>query len=156
MSVILAWVLYPQFMGDDTFIHIGFIKDFISGKGFSFTGIKTYGTTSPMWVILGATLTKIISSPELSIRLLSGFFTLTTVYIFYIVLVRSHINKIIIYAALTSLVLNPFFLRWALTGMEATAAMTLLLLIYYFYFLRENSINKYFGGIIFGLAVLIR
>ena len=156
MSVILAWVLYPQFMGDDTFIHIGFIKDFVSGKGFSFTGIKTYGTTSPMWVILGATLTKIISSPELSIRLLSGFFTLTTVYIFYIVLVRSHINKIIIYAALTSLVLNTFFLRWALTGMEATAAMTLLLLIYYFYFLRENLISKYFGGIIFGLSVLIR
>ncbi len=156
MSVILAWVLYPQFMGDDTFIHIGFIKDFVSGKGFSFTGIKTYGTTSPMWVILGAALTKIISSPELSVRLLSGFFTLTTVYIFYFVLVRYHINKTIIYAALTSLVLNPFFLRWALTGMEATAAMTLLLLIYNFYFLRENSINKYFGGIIFGLAVLIR
>ena len=143
-------------MGDDTFIHIGFIKDFASGNGFSFAGNRTYGSTSPMWVILNAGLTKIIASPELSVRILSAFFTLTTVYLLYIVLAKSNLDKIIILAAVSSLVLNPFFLRWALTGMEATAAMSLLLYIYHLYFQKSNIQSKYPGGIVFGVAVLIR
>lgn len=143
-------------MGDDTFIHIGFIKDFAAGKGFSFTGVRTYGSTSPLWVILNAGLTKIICSPELSIRILSGFFTFTTVYLLYLVLIKNNINKIIVYSAVASLAFNPFFLRWALSGMEATAAMSLLLIVYHLYFQKSNSRSKYLGGIIFGLAVLIR
>jgi len=154
--VLLAWLLYPHFIGDDTFIHLGFIKDFAAGKGFSFTGVKTYGSTSPLWVILCAAFTKIISSPELAVRILSALFTMTTVYLFYKVLVKNDVDKIIIYAAVASLVLNPFFLRWSLTGMEVTAAMSLLLLIYHLYLQKENSDSKYLGGIAFGLAVLIR
>ena len=79
-------MLYPNFLGDDTFIHIGFIKDLSSGKGFSFAGTKTYGTTSPMWVIIGAIVTRLFTSPETAVRLLSLVFTFSTVYLLYIVL----------------------------------------------------------------------
>lgn len=143
-------------MGDDTFIHLGFIKDFASGKGFSFTGVRTYGSTSPLWVIICAGFSKIIPSPELTVRILSAFFTITTVYMFYKVLAKNDLDRIIIYAAVASLVFNPFFLRWALTGMEVSAAMSLLLLIYYLYIQKTGSSSKYIGGILLGLAVMIR
>jgi Dolichyl-phosphate-mannose-protein mannosyltransferase len=155
-SILLAYFLYPNFLGDDTFIHIGFIKDLSGGKGFSFAGTKTYGTTSPMWVILGAIVTKIFTSPETAVRLLSLVFTFSTVYLLYLILLESNINIKIIYAAILSLALNPFLLRWGLSGMEVTASMSLLLSIYYLFYKSTNKFRWNIGGFVFGLAILIR
>jgi len=149
-------LLYPNFLGDDTFIHIGFIKDLSSGKGFSFAGTKTYGTTSPMWVIIGAIVTRLFTSPETAVRLLSLVFTFSTVYLLYIVLSKANINIKIIYAAILSLALNPFFLRWSLSGMEVTASMSLLLSIYYLFYKSTNKFKWNIGGFVFGLAILTR
>ena len=149
-------MLYPNFLGDDTFIHIGFIKDLSSGKGFSFAGTKTYGTTSPMWVIIGAIVTRLFTSPETAVRLLSLVFTFSTVYLLYIVLSKANINIKIIYAAILSLALNPFFLRWSLSGMEVTASMSLLLSIYYLFYKSTNKFKWNIGGFMFGLAILTR
>lgn len=154
-SILLAYLLYPQFLGDDTFIHIGFIKDLAAGKGFSFTGTKTYGSTSPLWVILGTIFTKLSFPPETAVRILSSFFSLATVYLLYAVLVKNNIDKKITFAAIVSLALNPFFLRWALSGMEVSASMSLLLLIYIL-FDEKNKYKWYLGGLVIGLAVLIR
>jgi len=149
-------LLYPNFLGDDTFIHIGFIKDLSSGKGFSFAGTKTYGTTSPMWVIIGAIVTRLFTSPETAVRLLSLVFAFSTVYLLYIVLSKANINIKIIYAAILSLALNPFFLRWSLSGMEVTASMSLLLSIYYLFYKSTNKFKWNIGGFVFGLAILTR
>lgn len=154
-SILLAYLLYPKFLGDDTFIHIGFINDLAAGKGFSFTGTKTYGSTSPFWVILGAIFTKLFFPPETAVRILSSFFSLATVYLLYAVLVKNNIDKKITFAAIVSLALNPFFLRWALSGMEVSASMNLLLLIYIL-FDEKNKYKWYLGGLVIGLAVLIR
>ncbi len=154
-SVLLAYFLYPHFLGDDTFIHIGFIKDLAAGKGFSFAGTKTYGSTSPLWVILGAGLTKLSLSPETAVRLLSLIFSVTAVYLLCAVLLKLKLDMKIIIAAVASLALNPFFLRWALSGMEVSASITLLLLIYILF--NEKSSKKwYLGGLVFGLGMLIR
>jgi len=149
-------LLYPNFLGDDTFIHIGFIKDLSSGKGFSFAGTKTYGTTSPMWVIIGAIVTRLFTSPETAVRLLSLVFTFSTVYLLYIVLSKANINIKIIYAAILSLALNPFFLRWSLSGMEVTASMSLLLSIYYLFYKSTNKFKWNIAGFVFGFAILTR
>jgi len=154
-SILLAYLLYPQFLGDDTFIHIGFINDLAAGKGFSYTGTNTYGTTSPLWVMHGAIFTKLFFPPETAVRILSTFFSLATVYLLYVVLVKNNIDKKITFAAIVSLVLNPFFLRWALSGMEVSASMSLLLLIYIL-FDEKKKYKWYLGGLVFGLAVLIR
>ena len=155
-TIILAFILYPRFMGDDTFIHIGFIKDLASGKGFSFAGTKTYGTTSPLWIILGSIGTNLYNSPEAVVRMLSAVFTYTTVYLFYIVLTKSNLDKILIYIGIVSLCLNSFFLRWALSGMEITAAMTALLFIFYIFIQSKNKYRFISGGIVLGLAMLLR
>lgn len=154
-SILLAYLLYPQFLGDDTFIHIGFISDLAAGKGFSFTGTITYETTSPLWVMLGAIFTKLFFPPETAVRILSSFFSFVTVYLLYVVLVKNNIDKKITFAAIVSLALNPFFLRWALSGMEVSASMSLLLLIYIL-FNEKNKHKWYLGGLVIGLAVLIR
>ena len=155
-SILLAYLLYPGFLGDDTFIHIGFIKDLISGNRFSFTGTITYGSTSPLWIFLGAIFSKIFLSPEITLRVFSGFFTVTTVYLLFKVLFQNNIENKILYAALFSLVLNPFFLRWALSGMEVTASMTLLLLLFYLFDERYSKRFLIWGGILFGISVLLR
>jgi hypothetical protein len=155
-AIIFAFILYPRFMGDDTFIHIGFIKDLASAKGFSFAGTKTYGTTSPLWIILGSIGTNLYNSPETVVRILSAVFTFTTVYMFYIVLTKSNLDKILIYIGIVSLCLNSFFLRWALSGMEITAAMTALLFIFYILTQSKNKYRFISGGIVFGLAMLLR
>ena len=151
----LAYQLYPQFLGDDTFIHIGFTNDLAAGKGFSFTGTRTYGTTSPLWVMLGAIFTKLFFAPETAVRILSSFFSFATVYLLYAILVKNNIDKKITFAAIVSLALNPFFLRWALSGMEVSASMSLLLLIFIL-FDEKNKYKWYLGGLVFGLSVLIR
>ena len=152
----LAYLLYPKFLGDDTFIHIGFIKDLAAGKGFSFAGTKTYGSTSPLWVILGAILTKLFFTPETAVRVLSSFFSFTTIYLLYIALANNKIERKITFVAIVSLAFNSFFLRWALSGMEVSAAMSLLLLIYILFDEQKSKFNWYSGGLIFGLAILIR
>ncbi|WP_290664996.1 hypothetical protein, partial [Ignavibacterium sp.] len=52
LPVLIAIIFMPGFMGDDTFIHVGFIKGLLETGKFTFTGNETYGTTSPLWVIL--------------------------------------------------------------------------------------------------------
>jgi Dolichyl-phosphate-mannose-protein mannosyltransferase len=155
-SILFAYLLYPNFLGDDTFIHIGFIKDLSCGKGFSFAGTKTYGSTSPMWVILGTIITRIFTSPETTVRLLSLIFTFSAVYLLYLVLLKSNVKIIIVYAAVLSLALNPFFLRWGLSGMEVTASMSLLLFIYYLFCKSTNKYKWIIGGFVFGIATLTR
>ena len=156
LTVLLAYVIYPDFIGDDTFIHIGFIKDLCAGKGYSFAGTKTYGTTSPLWVLLGTFVSKVFASPEISVRFMSAVFTLTTVYMLYFLLIKINIDSKIVYAGVLSLIFNPFFLRWALTGMEVTLAMSLLLLVYYLFVINEKPGLINWGGIVIGLGVLVR
>ncbi len=155
LSIVIAYMLYSDFLGDDTFIHIGFIKDLANSGEFSFAGTRTYGSTSPLWVIMGAVLSKIFFSPEAAIRLLSLLFSFLTIFLAHKILINLNLAPKIIYISLFSLALNPFFLRWALTGMEASCSMSVVLLIYL------QSTNKkhnapYLLGILFTLAILIR
>ncbi|HKW50623.1 MAG TPA: hypothetical protein VJQ53_02725, partial [Candidatus Eisenbacteria bacterium] len=66
------------YLTDDTFIHLQFAKNLIGGHGFAFNaGEPTYGSTSPLWVLLlagvgrfvpgaGATPGDVARMPELA------------------------------------------------------------------------------------------
>ncbi len=156
LPIIFAYLLFPGFMGDDAFIHLGFIKGLISTGKFSYAGNITYGTTSPMWVILGFTFSKVFSNPEISIRILCAIFTFLTVYIFCLTLFDENINKEITFAALLSLILNPFLLKWATSGMEATAAASALLVVYKLNKKELSKSSSLLIGTLFGLSILLR
>ena len=156
LPIILALLWYPDFLGDDTYIHIGFILGFLNGEGFSFTGNVTYGSTSPLWVIFGALLSLLTIDPELSVRLLSGIFSIISVFLFLVIADKIKLKPSVKFAAALSLCLNPFFLRWALSGMEATAAIAMLLFLIYTYNNRYYLRHPYLYGFLLGSAFLLR
>ncbi len=104
---------------------------------------------------MGATLSRTFFSPELSIRLLSFLFSFLTILLVYKTLVSFNLTPKIIYVSVISLALNPFFLRWALTGMEVSCSMSVLLVIYLLA-KSEREFAPYIIAIVFALAMLIR
>lgn len=143
-------------MTDDAFIHIGFINNLIKGNGLGFAGKRTYGTTSPLWIFLAGFLSLFTHNTELSVRILSGLFTALSIVFFYFLLDKLKIKEPIKTAGLVSLGLNPFVLRWSLTGMESTAAMSFT--IAFMLLLNKDYTFKrqVFTGILFGIACLLR
>lgn len=154
--VAIASFLYPDFLGDDSYIHIGFIMGLLNGDGFAFTGNITYGSTSPLWVILGSFVSILTDDPEFSIRLLSGIFTFLSVFLFIKLADALKLKSTIKFIATLSFLLNPFFLRWALSGMEATASVAMLLFLIYAYSDRYHVRHPYIYGILLGASILLR
>ncbi len=156
LSIILSFLHYPNYLSDDAFIHIGFINGLLKGDGFSFAGNRTYGTTSPLWVILGSVFSFVTRDPEISIRILSGFFTFLSISFFYFLISKLKLSEAIKIIVLLSLAINPFVLRWSLTGMEATAAM-FLMIVFIILFQKEQSLKiQIYTGILFGISYLLR
>lgn len=156
IPIVLSLFLYPDFLGDDTYIHIGFVIGFLNGEGFSFTGNVTYGSTSPLWVVLTSCLAFVTNDPEFSIRLLSGIFSFISVLLFILLTDKLKFKSSVKFFAVLSFCLNPFFLRWAISGMEATAAIAMLLFFIYAYSNKVHISHPYFYGLMLGFAFLLR
>jgi len=155
LPVSIAYLFFPDFMGDDTFIHVGFIQGFIETGKFTFTGTETYGTTSPLWVILNVLLSLLTNNPELSIRILSGVFSVITILLMNYVLRIINTKFSLRIFLLLSLALNPFFIKWSISGMEASAVMSssiicLLLL------LQKKYEPSNILGFVMGISFLLR
>lgn len=156
LPVVMSLFLYRDFLGDDTYIHIGFILGFVSGDGFSFAGNVTYGSTSPLWVVMGAFVTLLTGDPEFSIRLLSGTFSCLSVFLFLLLADILKLKSSIKGVATLSFCLNPFFLRWAVSGMEASAAIAMILFLIYTYNKKVHLRYACLYGLLLGLAFLLR
>ena len=151
----IACLYFPDFMGDDTFIHVGFIKGLIESGKFTFTGNETYGTTSPLWVILNALFSLLTKNPELSIRILSGVFGVITILLFNYVLKIININFSLRIFLTLSLALNPFFIKWSISGMEASAVMSASIMCMILLLQKKYEPSNILGFVI-GLSFLLR
>ncbi|MEP0860399.1 MAG: hypothetical protein HRF52_03060 [Ignavibacterium sp.] len=155
LPVIIALLFMPEFMGDDTYIHIGFIKGLLETGKFSFTGTETYGSTSPLWVIINSLFSLITGNPESSITILSGLFTILTILLLNYLLKLFDLNVNLRFLLILSLALNPFFIKWSISGMEASATMSFLIIcMIYLFKSKDDSINYY--GTFLGLSFLLR
>jgi len=142
-------------MPDDTFIHIGYAKDISEGKGYSFAGNKTYGSTSPIWPPLIAFIALTHIDFENSARLLSFLFSIAGILLIYIT-AHLRFSKVISLCTVFLFSFNTYFLRWSLTGMEATASCFFMLVLVYILFKeKEKKVNK-FLYFVAGLSPLIR
>lgn len=155
LPVSIAYLFFPDFMGDDTFIHVGFIKGLIETGRFTFTGTETYGTTSPLWVILNAPLSLLIKNPELSIRIISGIFSVTTILLMNYVLKIIKINFSLRIFLILSLALNPFFIKWSISGMEASAVMSSSIICLVLLLQKKYEPSNILGFVM-GLSFLLR
>lgn len=155
LPVAIAYLSFPEFMGDDTFIHVGFIKGLIETGKFTFTGTETYGTTSPLWVILNALFSLLTKNPVLSIRILSGVFSIITILLLNFVLKIISINFSLRIFLLLSFALNPFFIKWSISGMEASAVMSALIMCMILV-LHKKYEPLNILGFVMGLSFLLR
>ncbi len=156
-SVLTSWLLYPDFMSDDAFIHIGFIEGLIKNGGFTFAGNRTYGITAPLWVILGAVFVEITTLPSvIGIRVMSCLFTFLSILLLAFLLYKEKVNPLLVLCATLSLAFNVYVQRWYLTGMECGAAMLLLTLSLYYHRRPDTSLNAVITGLALGCASLVR
>ena len=126
------FVLFPyrHFAGDDAYISFRFAQNLATAHGFSFNPDQpTYGSTSPLWVGLLAATGRagfsIIDGGHLldalsALLLIPVFFRLSGVYI-------ASLHMRVIASAL--LILDPWFVRWAMSGMENVLALLLLCVV---------------------------
>jgi hypothetical protein len=155
--MVLAFLLYPFFMGDDAFIHLTFAKDILKLHTYSFAGNVTYGSTAPLWPVLVALVGASGVDLVAVARALSGVFGVGAIIVLGKILTWMSLPRHLIYACTLSLALNPFFIRWGLSGMEITAAIFGLLLGYYYGIIRDSGrTDAVLAGSAFGIASLLR
>ncbi len=159
-ALIFVGVSYPfrNFLGDDTYIHLVYADSLQNGMGWCFNpGEPSYGSTSPLWTGLIAFFGLPFSNNILVAKVLCYVFSLGTIYVFYLLAKRLIGNPAIVAIALLTLVIDPWFVRWSLSGMESSLKMFLLLSALYIHLReRDNDRSKYLSSLLFALATLAR
>jgi hypothetical protein len=152
---IVSFALFRHFIPDDTFIHVGYAKDIIDGKGYSFAGNRTYGSTAPLWPLLIAAITLATQNLVVSARLLSTIFAMgSLIFMFYTAKLRFSAWQS--FAAVILLTVNTYFMRWALTGMEASAAVFFMITLVFVLFKENDNSSKRSAYFLIGFSPLVR
>jgi len=130
------------YLTDDTFIHLQFAKNLIGGRGFAFNaGEPTYGSTSPLWVLLlagvgrfvpgaGATPADVARMPEIAwVAKACG-----AVFLALSLLLLARLGRTLGWRPASALALpallaaHAWSARWAISGMETPLAVFLVVL----------------------------
>ncbi len=150
-----AYLLYRHFIPDDAFIHVGYAKDLLAGRGYSFTGNRTYGSTAPLWPPLIAAVGFFAGNLIMTARVLSLVFAVASIITFYYT-ARLRFSEMESLAATFLLSANAYFLRWSLTGMESTAAVFFMVLLITTLYKENDGTLPRAWYILIGLAPLVR
>ncbi|MGH7491778.1 MAG: hypothetical protein ACREOO_05235 [bacterium] len=149
---------YRNFVGDDAFIHLRYIENLYQDQGFSFNpGEPSYGSTSPLWVLLLATLRPLFSNPVFALKLVALVLALGAI-IFFFLLSRQYFQEPVwVIAAGVLFVLDPWFIKWTMSGMENGLNLVLLLSGFWWYLRQRNSgKSNWLSPILLGLCWLTR
>jgi len=141
----------PDYSPDDTFIYMQYAKNIASGNGFSFNaGEPSYGVTSPLWVLFltipylfGMDGFWFAKSLDLICALISIFVFFRLTRFFF------KDNNTLRYLAVLLFTLNPWFIRWAFTGMETSFAVLLVILLFYLYYSGRFNLMFFLLGIFY-------
>jgi hypothetical protein len=159
--LLLVLLCYSSFMWwhqDDFYIHLQYAKHFSEEGVWGFnTGIASYGTTSPLWVMLLSLMNLVGINLVLAAKVLSVFFALCT-----FVVLRSHRDSFkepfLGSMMLLAVAVDHWYRLSAGSGMEATLGSLVVVLIYFRYIdSTETSKRQRVGnGVLAGLAILVR
>jgi len=147
-----------EYVTDDTYIHLVYARNLASGQGWSFNpGEPSYGSTSPLWVVLLAPAAGTETGGLLAARLLGILAGLASIWIFFLLARRVIRSEWMRFAALLLFATEVWFTRWTASGMESPLVVLMLLLV----FERVSAGPRRFGaflwlGLLVGLAALVR
>ena len=130
----LLWFTWG-YWEDDAFIHLEFASSFYEGKGFSFNGLTAYGDTSPAWVFMLVIFYHFIQDWYIAgkiLALLGVIFAISGMFLYVrrITAPDPRSNEIAAISTLLILI-NPYFIFWAFSGMEAVTAFGLIFWLLY-------------------------
>jgi hypothetical protein len=140
-----------EYSPDDTFIYMQYARNIASGNEFSFNaGEPSYGVTSPLWVLM-------LIVPYLAgidglwfAKFLDLLFALWSIRLFFqlsgFLFKKSESLR---YIAVSMFILNPWFTRWAFTGMETSFAVFLVLWVFSLFYSRNYSLMFFVLGLMF-------
>ncbi len=124
----VCWFVFSYgYIEDDAFIHLEFARSLAEGHGFAFNGLVTNGDTAPVWPMLLAGIHALgadwIAAAKLACAL--GFIAAATGTW---MLARDLADgrpeqRWLPAAAVLVTVVNPFFVHWSFSGMEAVTAL---------------------------------
>jgi hypothetical protein len=159
LTLVLS-VPYVQCLGDDTFIYMRVIENFLDSGQIEFNaGEPAYLVTSTTWFYVWTTFTKMLGDIDLARYVLSTMFHGLAFLSTWLVarhLVRNPYLRLI---ALAIAFLDPFYLRWMWAGWETGMKITMASFsLWALLRLRESSRSREYAltGLLIGLGVLTR
>jgi hypothetical protein len=157
LSVIVLWP-YRHFAGDDAYITFRFAHNLANGSGFAFNpGVPTYGSTAPLWVFMIAGLGRLGMDIPDAAHLLNWVFALIDVLLFFRLACRYLGKGAAAWIATALLIVDPWFVRWGLSGMENALALCLLMgMLLAQLELRNSGRINWISPLLAGLAGLCR
>jgi hypothetical protein len=127
LCVAVLWP-YRHFAGDDAYITFRFAHNVATGGGFAFNpGVPTYGSTAPLWVFLIVGMSRLGLDIPAAAHLLNWVFAIADVLLFFRLASRYLGKGAAAWIATALLIVDPWFVRWALSGMENAFALCLLM-----------------------------
>ncbi len=127
--VLAAVTMWPfrHSTGDDAYISFRFVQNLVEGQGFGFNpGEPTYGSTAPSWVFLLAGLHLTGLSIEASAIVLTVAFIGVSIFVFAALVAHYVESRPLQWLAVALFILDPWFVRWRLSGMENAMALALI------------------------------
>ena len=170
--VSLAQLLpFLGYLTDDTFIHLQFAKHLLRGEGFAFNAnAPTYGDTSPLWVLLLASVGAVVPGAEATPAGLAGIPPLAVIakiwgalFTVLAVLAMAAAGRALRWEpryALTAaamIALHAWSARWAISGMETPLALALSATAFWLLargLVRDRGVLL--AGIALGAGILVR
>jgi hypothetical protein len=163
---------YRHFTTDDAFIHFQFARNLAGGRGFSYNADQpTYGDTSPLWVFMLAGTGRLLEvtgvAPaasgtadawRLAAKLLNALSLLAALVVF-VHLARRRLPRPRWAAAVVIVlfVLDPWWIKWGMAGMETPLAVMLALLALLLRDVRRNSgRSDPWTPLVLGIGYLVR
>jgi len=149
---------YRHFAGDDAYIGFRFARNLANGHGFAFNpGEPTYGATAPLWVFLMAGLHRLGLDVPAAAHALNFLFIGLTFAAFRALCAGYLRRPALAWIAGLLLAVDPWFVRWSMSGMENALALFLLALaILYQQRGRNTGRLNWVSPLCCGLGILTR
>ena len=157
LYLLAQWPLWG-YVTDDTYIHLVYARHLLLGEGWVFNvGEPSYGSTSPLWVLLLAPFASGEAAGLLAARLLAILAGLVSIPVFYQLAARGIRRESLRLMATLLFATEIWFLRWSSSGMESSLAVLLLLAVFERLAAAPLQRSGVFGiGLLAGLAALVR
>lgn len=158
----VAWFVFSYgYIEDDAFIHLVFARSLSEGGGFAFNGLVTNADSAPIWPLLLAGLHWLgfdwIACAKLACA--AGFVAAVagTAYLARDLAAGRPEQRLLPATAVMVTVVNPFFVHWAFSGMEAVSALGLSFWAVWLVFLGTPTfVRCLVAAGLLGLAPLLR